>query len=255
MTWILSVYRFYRHHVSKADTTSLAYFLILSLVPALSLLMFFSHLIHMDFKPIHDAIQLIFNESIASYVSSVLLARDISAYSLITLGICLYVCSKGIYYSSKTVNRMFGFPQEKVVYARLNSLVDTILLLLMILGFMVCVTILPIIFRYFHLDPVWRLLQYFGEFSFLFLIMVVNHRLLLRQKLKFREIYKGSLVTSVLFILIILGFSIYLRFANYTSIYGPFASLAILFLIFDFFAQAIFLGFAINALERQNYVE
>ena len=69
-------------------------------------------------------------------------------------------------------------------------------------------------------------------------------------KLRFKEVYLGSLVTSVLFILIIFGFSIYLRFANYSTVYGPFASLAVLLMIFDFFSKAIYLGYAINAFNK-----
>lgn len=250
MKQLRELYQFYKRHVSVEDTTSLAYYFILSLVPAATILTVLAQQLHIDLSSLSSWITTIFNENIAVFIITAFSSRDVSAYSLITLIISLYVCSKGVYRVTRTVNYMYEVDPGPRIPARIHSLIDTFLLLILILGLIILITVLPLLFEVLNLGPIWNLIKYAGGFLFIFIIMLIEGKLVPFVRLSFKEVYKGALVTSVLFLLIILGFSIYLMFANYTTIYGPFASLAVLLMIFDFFAKAIYLGFAINAFDK-----
>lgn len=245
-----AIYTFYRNHVSVEDTTSLAYYFILSIVPAATLLTVLLQFFHLDISKITFLDLSLMSEDVLELLQSVIASRNVSAYSIISLGICLYVCSKGVYRMTKNVNYMYKVDSLPFVPARFFAAVDTLLILLLIIGIVLFVTVVPFIFRFFHLSPLWNMVKYGGSFFYSFIVMVMINMLVPSLKLRFKEVYLGSLVTSVLFILIIFGFSIYLRFANYSTVYGPFASLAVLLMIFDFFSKAIYLGYAINAFNK-----
>ncbi len=250
MKRIRRLYEFYVRHVSIEDTTSLAYYFILSLIPAATLLASFAQMVHFDLAKDTKVLHFIFSENIANNVLNLLSSRSVSYYSLITLLICLYVCSKGIYRVTRTVDYMYKVDPKPYMPARLDAAFNTLLLVILILGLMVLMTIVPWLFNWLNLSPIWSLIQYGGGFFFILVIVLIMFKVVPSVALSLKDIYKGAIVTSVLFILIIFGFSIYLRFANYTTIYGPFASVAVLLLMFDFFAKAIYIGFAINALEQ-----
>ena len=250
MNKLRRMYDFYVRHVSTEDTTSLAYYFILSLIPAATLLASFAQMLHFDLAKDTSVIKTVFNENIANSVIELLTSRSVSYYSIITLLICLYVCSKGIYRVTRTVDYMYKVDPKPYMLARFTAALNTLLLVILILGLMVLMTIVPFILNFLNLGPIWSLIQFGGGFFFVLIIMLIMFKVVPSIPLTLKEIYRGALVTSILFILIIFGFSIYLRFANYTTIYGPFASVAVLLLMFDFFAKAIYIGFAVNALDQ-----
>lgn len=244
------LYDFYARHVSVEDTTSLAYYFILSLIPAFTLLASFAQIVHFDLAKDTVLLTTIFTKDIAESVNALLNSSDVSYYSIITLVICLYVCSKGIYRVTRTVDYMYKVDPKPFMPARFNAALNGLLLVVLILGLMILITIVPFLLNWLNLGPIWSVIQFGGGFFFILIIMLIMFKILPSTQLSLKEVYKGAIVTSILFILIIFGFSIYLRFANYTTIYGPFASVAVLLLMFDFFAKAIYMGFAVNALNQ-----
>lgn len=244
------LYNFYIRHVSVEDTTSLAYYFILSLIPAITLVTTFARFLHYDIESISTLIEKIFTKDVADIVLNLLVSQEVSYYSIITLVVCLYVCSKGIFRVTRSVDYMYKVDPKPYLPARINAAFNTLLLVVLILGLMIILTVLPMFFSLLKLNPLWSIVQYGGGFFFILMIMLMMFKVLPSTSLSFKEVYKGAFVTSLLFLLIIFGFSIYLRFANYTTIYGPFASIAVLLLVFDFFSKAIYLGFAVNALNQ-----
>lgn len=250
MEWAMSVLNYYRRHIHLEDTTSLSYYLLLSLIPALTVLAFLSQILNIDLKIVSEYIHYIFTKDIAIIIENALFDTRINYLSIVTIGISIFVCSKGIYRMIKKVNELYHYHNAPYLKLRISAFVDTILLFILILGLIVIIGVIPAIISLLNLSVITVLFKYAGGFAFLFLMLLIVFYLVPTPKVTIKEIWVGAFVSAIVFVLIIFGVNVYLKFANYKNIYGSFASIAVLLLTCDFFAKGLYLGFVINALRK-----
>lgn len=249
MEKIINIFKYYRLHIHLEDTTSLSYYLILSLIPALTVLAFLAQRLQIDITVVSDYIYSIFTPEIGTIIKSALFDSRVNYLSIVAIGISIFVCSKGIYRLIRKVNELYHYQNAPYFKLRVHALIDTFLLFVLMLGMIVIVGIVPVIDNFLHLNIVY-LLKYAGGFIFLFCMLLIVFYLVPTQKVKLKDIWGGALVSTILFVLIIFGINLYLNFVNYKNIYGSFASIAVLLLTCDFFAKGLYLGFVINALRN-----
>ena len=250
MDYIIKVMSYYRAHIQNEDTTSLSYYFLLSLIPAITLLAFLSHLLHIDLTIVKDMLYQVFTHDIALIIENALFDQRISYLSIVTIFVSLYICSKGIYRLIRKVNELYHYESPFYLKLKIHSLMDTFLVLILILVLIVIVGVIPMIMSLLNLDAILVVYKYIGGFAFLFMVLLIVFYLVPSTKVSIKEIWVGTLFTTISFILIIFGINIYLKYANYSNIYGYFASIAVLLLTCDFFAKGLYLGFVINALRK-----
>lgn len=130
-------------------------------------------------------------------------------------------------------------------------------------GFLIIITIICIAFLAAFTITGSFFLRYFMPqivvdiVSFLFLAVIMFIACLLMNffscpyKLKFSEAVFGSILTTVLWLLFIVGFSIYLQFASPGKLYGAIASL-IVFLLWCYFMMCCFV---IGMIKNSSYIK
>lgn len=249
MEYCVSILKYYKYYISQEDTTSLSYYILLSLIPAITVIAFISHLLHIDLEFVRELIFQVFTRDIAVIIVDALFDRRISYLSAITIIVSVYVCSKGVFRLVRKVDELYGYQSRFYIKLRVHAVIDTFLFLLLILGMIVIIGIIPVLMSGLHLSIVHGIYKYVAGFIFLFCALMILFYLVPSKKVKLKNIYKGAFVSTVVFILIILAVNIYLKYANYSNVYGSFASIAVLLLTCDFFAKGLYLGFVINAME------
>lgn len=243
---------FYMENVDSRDTTSLAYYTILSIIPTITIIIVIIQTLNIDIIDIAAWVESVFNSNIASTINAFVQNRSLTAHSIITLIISVYVISKGMYNMGKTVQRMYGGPKNIVIIEGLNSVVNTLAMIFIILLMFVMLTVVPAFFNMLELGFLAEIVKYLGSFLLIFIVLLTMNKVIPPIKLSLKEVYRGAIISSTLFLLIIIIFSIYLGFVNYSNVYGPFASIAVLFIVFNFIAKAIYVGFAFNAMENSR---
>lgn len=245
-------YRYYKKYVHKNDTVSLTYYLILAVIPAVTIFLFITKLAGVDNKLLIDSIHYAFNEDLANSISNILLDRSSTTASVITLCICLVISSQGAYRMILTVDKMYHIRQEMSLFSlQFHAIFDTLLIMLLVLATIIFLGVLPSVLKMVHLEKYVFLLRLFA-FVCLYIMLVVIYKVVPSIRVRIRDTLFGAFCTAVLFIVISICFNIYLSIVNMSNVYGSFAFIALLLLSLEFYAQALYFGFAVNALK---YVE
>ncbi len=94
----------------------------------------------------------------------------------------------------------------------------------------------------------WNPIKWIVGSLVLFVFFYVLYHFVPKARLKFIEVLPGALIATVLWQLISVGFSIYVRYSQYSLIYGNVKTLIILMIWLYLTAQTLIIGGTINAL-------
>lgn len=113
---LLKALRKYRQMITTSDTTSLSYYLILSVVPILTLLIVSLSFFNFDLKIVKDFLLRYFSNDIASLLVSYLTQRSANYFSIFSIGMCLIISSRGIFRLKQVANRLYEIPKEALSF-------------------------------------------------------------------------------------------------------------------------------------------
>lgn len=235
----------------------LAFFLILSLFPILSLVGLIASSLDISIDFVYDALNSVFPANISSVLVEFFTAGG-GALNIMFLITGMYVSSKGFDAVIKASNLLYKFKNNFYLIRKIKALLLTILIMFLFMFSMVAIT-----FGGSILQAVMNFTS-FGEFiinnyNFLiiyktalsFLIIFTNIKLIYTLAPSFRVNSKytnnGAFVATILIMLFTNGFSFYLtNYASYDILYGNLAFLAALMLLVYFISYIFVLGIAIN---------
>ncbi len=244
--------RYYKQYINKTDTVCLTYYLILAIVPVITLMMLFINFIGLDRDIMVSVVSKAFTDDATSFIVDLFMDRSSSTLSLITICTSTYVSSQGTYRMILTVDKMFHVRQEMSAFSlRVHAIFDIILIMLLIIGAILGIYFMPDLFEHFNLHIFSGATTIFAILV-IYVILVVIFKVVPSIRIRWRDTLLGALCTTVLWCAITLAFRIYLSVVNMSNVYGTFATVALLLMIIDFYSQALYFGFAVNALK---YVE
>lgn len=245
-------------HVSAYSAMS-SYFMIMSFVPFLMLLLSLAKYLPFTADDIMDLLQNISLVSENSFLQSIL--NEIFAHSTITIvGITivslLWAASKGIFAIIQGFNSVYDIVETRhFLILRILSMFYTVIFMTVILVTLVLLVFSSSIYDYFiihfpKLAPVAALLVYLKGFFSLFILtgfFLILYIFIPARKTTIQNELVGAVFSSLGWSLFSFGFSIYVsRFSSYTKIYGSLGTILLFFLWLYILMYIMFLGGEIN---------
>lgn len=124
----------YRSKVNKNASISLAYYLIMSIVPICSLCAFLSSLFNIDLSNLEVLLTEYLTPEFSNIVTSSLTAKHISISSMVVLIISLYVVSKGINQMYEISKTLFNYTSDRnFIVERMITIFKTLIVLILLM--------------------------------------------------------------------------------------------------------------------------
>lgn len=265
LSWRELVKRTY--HEMMADNcfglaAELAYYFFLALFPALLFLVAI-----VSFIPVHGLLEAITGSlaRVAPYEALVLIQDQILKIAgdknggLLTLGMVgtIWSTSSGVNAIIDTLNQAYDIQEERPWWkVKATALTLTIALAMFVVVSFALILVGPTlaekVANWFHLGPAfewgWKILQWPIVFALVTLAVAVVYYYAPDAEQAWVWITPGSVLATVLWILISLGFKLYVaKFGSYNATYGAIGGIIILLTWFYVSALAILAGAELNA--------
>lgn len=243
---------------------ALANSLFFAIIPVLSILFYFSTSINVSFEFIMDILRKILPESGVKLLQPVLI-QDFSLSSVITLVCGFFVAVNGFNLVIIASNEIYKLDNSPFLNRMLKALLIT-LIMLVLLAFMLVVplfgnSILKIILSFGTIfkekETIITLIFNIGKIPVSLLVMYILVKLIYfiapDQKMVFKSVTKGSIFTTVSWLIVTAIFSYYINnIARFDLVYGNLANIIIIMLWFYTLAYILIVGMVIN---KENVVD
>ncbi len=250
------VYDHYRECVPNYASPALAFYLLLILIPVVSLIAIGASALNIDMSLVERMISEVLVKEYASVVIDVLETRTFNSVALVTIIISIYTVSRGVGNIYEISNQMYLPDHEEGFFGYYVYVVKiTIILLTIFLG-VIAITALKPLASLFHimysLVGFRHILLYFLlTFAFMSIYLAVP-----RVKIKYADAFQGALCASALMLVLYYGLGIYFQFANFTTVYGPLAFVIVILFVFNLAAEIFYMGMYMTFLlhtRRERY--
>lgn len=231
----------YRLQINNSDTTSLSYYIILSVVPILSLILITFSYLHFDIQMVKENLLRYFSSDVSMLIVDYLTSRDANYFSLAAIGLSLLVSSRGFYRLKQVADRLYDFPITSIhrLKHRLFAVLNTLTFVILVTVFMMLFGILPSLSLLFE-D--WIFNRYVVNFILLFVLMLLINMIVPTVWPGFRAGLSGALVSTIGLEAIHLFIRFFSNAATYDTVYGPLASLAALLIMLNWISHVIYFG-------------
>lgn len=253
VTFIKTVFSTFREVVQEDDTTSLAYYLILSFVPSLTLVFLVLSVFDFHGDYIFKVLELYLTKDALELVKSLLEGKNqitgINIPSIIIMWSSLWGSSKGMHTVRRVANVFYGTTRQdhNTIKDRIVSMGYMLLFIILIVCILFLFGVLPIYSISLQSKSWFRLLRIVLLFLIAFIVLIMLNYFVPSISLKLEEVMLGSLVSSFAFTVFIVVFTIILEMWDYRSVYGPLSLVVIALIGFNIISIIIYVGFCINA--------
>lgn len=237
----------------------LAFFFVLSIIPLITLLVFFGSLLNI---PSNELLEF-FNKALPQGISGILVPafteNAINIGTIILLIITFFVASNGANSIIVTSNALYNIHDDDIVRRRIKAIILTIIMLsLLIFMFVIPIFgeyIIDIIGNLFenpnvhrNLDVIYNILQIPVSLLFIYFNIKLIYTLSPDKYVKSKEVTSGALFTTVSWVLVTQIYSYYVtNFSNYSRVYGNLSNIIVLMFYMYFLAYVFVIGMAFNA--------
>jgi membrane protein len=245
----------------------LAFSLVCSLIPAISLALAFSTRFHLSLNFMTEFINSAFSVEAADYLVSFISTGTITISSIFITIIALSIASNGFSAVIVSADSMYGLKPTHPIKRRIKALFLTLLFMFLLLF----ILLVPV-FGGFIMDAIAYLsnnakiaeiISYIYELlkwplSLLLIVFFVklNYTLAPDKVIPSKFINKGAIFTTIMFSVVTLSYSFYVNnMARYDLYYGNFANIIILMLWLYFMSYIFVTGLALNQKDYKRYSE
>lgn len=266
-----SFYHWQDHRASRMGA-ALSYYAIFSIVPILMIiLVFIGPILGNDYiqKAIVGQVHILINEQSADFIQSIIKGLSETQFNFLTIIASigtLIIGTVGVFYELKnSLDDLWDTKQSEketkswkyFLFSRLLSLS-----IIPILGFLLMISIIassianfisgysPIFANMTYLFQIGTLIFSFFVMSFLFIFI---YRFIPKRKLPWRELVRGALVTTVLFLLGKFIIDIYITKLAGASFFGVTGSFVILLLWIYYSVQIFLFGASLTYVYSRRY--
>ncbi len=245
----------------------LAFFFVLSIVPALTLLSYFSSSLHISNNFVISFLTKAFNPKIAEMVTNTIMNNDLGFRFYLSLFLGYYLASNGAASMIVTSNAIYGIKDSGFFKRRLKAFIMTVFLIILFI-FMLFVPIfgqkIVELIKYVNLNQnvtetiikIFRFMKGPVSWIIIFLFVKLIFTMAPDKKVPSKNVNIGALFTTVLFVIITTIYSFYINhFAVYDVFYGGLANLVILMIWFYLLSYVFTIGLALNYREEEIELE
>ena len=245
----------------------LAFFLILSVVPIITLVSYGASFLNLPINFISNFIEKAFNEEIAEMIVPMVSGVTLTKRFYITVLIGYYFASNGAASIIVTSNTIYGIKNSSFFARRLKSLVITFILVLLI-SFILIVPVFGNkvieMIEYVNLNQnvttnislIINVLRGPIAWFIIFFFVKIIYTMAPDRRIPSSNVNKGAVFTSIFWVLATYLYTYYLaNFAHYNIFYGGLSNVIILMLWVYLLAYIFTIGMALNYNEEQEKLE
>ena len=245
----------------------LAFFLILSVVPIITLVSYGASFLHLPVDFMYNFITKAFNNTIADLIVPIVSGVTLTKRFYITLILGYYFASNGAASIIVTSNAIYGIRNSSFFKRRLKAMIITFFLVLL----MMFILIIPVfgtkiieMIQYVNLNPnvtakiafAIKVLKGPIAWFIIFFFIKLIYTMAPDRRIPSSYVNKGALFTTVLWVFATQGYSYYIsNFAHYNVFYGGLSNVIILMLWVYLLAYIFTIGMALNHNEEQEKLE
>ncbi len=237
----------------------LAYFLMLSIVPLLLVIIIITTQYEGSAAIVIEFIQNNFPEAAGEVLLDTITRSRFEINLIIFVLLSMFVASGGLYSVIIIANELYGNKEGKFLVRRLKALFMTFLLFLLFFFMLIVMAfgnnIVNVINDFIasdsikaHIDALFVLLRW--PIAFLYILLVINiiYTIAPDNTIGVKSTFWGALVTTIMWILVTYIYSYWVdNFASYDLIYGSLSTLIIFMIWIYVLSYFLILGLAINA--------
>lgn len=243
-----------------ALASQLAYYLILSFFPFLIFVMTVVGASALNSMEILDGLSSILPSSVFDLVSSIVIEmvdnehRGLIGVSIV---ISIWAASSGFRAVIKGVNKAHDIKETRsyikrsiiaIIFTFVLALIIALTLAMLVFGDLIGIYILSILPFYKAIKILWNIVRYAIIISVMIGTFAVIYRYTPAEKIKWRQVLPGSIVSTIGWIVSSLGFAFYVNnFSNYSRLYGSLGAVFILMTWLYITSMILILGAEINS--------
>lgn len=240
MKIIKFIFRIYNILINKSYSTlsgAIAFFLVVNGGSLLYLFLVISNFLHISITP-----NFLIDATIIEEVSKKQTGSFI--YSLIFIITSIYGSSSLFFHILKAGELIYQRPHQRIsLFRRVTSLVFMLAFMGIIETFLIVVFLGDSLFH----NPLWRYFRYFLFMIIPFLLSLCLHFFAIPEEVKFIDLRKGAILTTLLWYLTSLAFILFLNiFTNYKAFYGSLSFFVIFMIWLYLLAQGFIVGIIYN---------
>lgn len=256
-------YKVIRRSDMKLLPGQLAFFMVLAIVPTLTLLTYLASILNLSVDFIYNFLQKAFSKDVASLLLSTGTSSIAGLRLTIVLVTCYYLASNGMDSVILCSNAVYNIENKGWFKRRFKAIVLSIILVLL-LAFLLLVpvfggAIVSLIMKVNLNENITNLIIKVFDYLrspmmivIMFFLIKIIYTLAPDKKIKSHNTNYGALFTTILWTIVTEIYSVYiLNYASYTSFYGGLANICILMIWFYFLAYVFVIGMALNY-QREN---
>lgn len=246
---------------------NLAFFIVLSIFPILTLIGFISFKFGLSLGAVENAINNALPQNIANVLDPFIQGKGLDSNLLIFMIIGFFLASNGSDAIILTSNNLYGFPNSTYLKRRIKAIFMTILLILLFIFLLVFIgfgnTIINFILSFLKdqklVDLIYSIFIIL-KWPFAILIIFFNVKLIYTiapdWKIMSKHTTKGAIFTTVSWIVVVEIYSFWItHFSRYDLFYGSLSNIAIFMLLIYIISYILALGIAINVKSYEYKIE
>ena len=266
--------RFYKRFmkvINRSDMKllpgNLTFFMILALVPTLTLLTYLASVLNLSVDFIYNFLEKAFSNDVASLLLSTSTVLNPGIKLTIVLVVCYYIASNGMDSVIVCSNTIYNIKESNWLKRRFKAIgmsiilvvLLTFLLLVPVFGNTIINLITKVNLNASITNIILKVFSYLRSpimiFILFFLIKII-YTIAPDKKIKSHNTNYGALFTTILWTIVTEIYSKYiLNYASYTSFYGGLANICVLMIWFYFLSYIFVIGMALNYQKENEDLE
>lgn len=240
--FLKNLYIDYRYKVHENAGICFAYYLIMSIFPICSLLAYLAYVFDVELTLFTRILERFLTPEFSESVVHAITNTNVNATSIIVIGVSIFVVSRGI-------NQLYGvsknmFPpahDRKSLLEQVFVILKTLLVFILLLLIIAFLTFFPIVLSLLEINK-HVLFDESILFICFFIVFLLLYKIIPDVHVHFFDITLGSLLASFLSLMLVHGLELYFSLADYSSVYGPLASIVVIMISCTMIAEVIYIG-------------
>lgn len=234
----------------------ISFFVILSIIPLISLLVMFASKLSISFDFVMDFIKHYLPSGVSNIIISIFESQKVGTLDIFFIITAFYVAAKATHSIIIASTQIYNGKQRDFFRTRIKAIIMLIILIFLVLTIVVVLSIGSRLVAYVTLinksvSPYILLIYDVLKWPFVFIMVFISIKVIYtiapNVNIPSKSVNKGALLTTIIWIVTTFVYSIYVtNFANYTKFYGNLSNLIILMIWIYWMSYIFVYGMTIN---------
>lgn len=240
----------------------ISFFVILSVVPLLSILAMIISKLSFSFETVGYVIDSCLPTGISSIVFSIFEQQRVGAADIFFIITAFYLASKATHSIIVASTTIYNGKQTDFIRTRVKAIIMLIILVILVISLIGILTVGGRIVNYLgkvndNMIPIWvhiyEILKYPLVFFMIFFVVKVVYTISPNVAIPSKSVNKGALLTTVIWVVSTFMFSFYVtNIANYSKFYGNLSNLIIVMIWIYWLCYVFVFGMTFNEYNLTN---